>query len=54
MSYHSKKGGKSKSKGGAGMKGRDMFTENRTEMKPNKPGSYGGTKNSTYIRPQSK
>lgn len=44
----------SKSKSGAGMKGRDMFTESRTEKKPSKPGSYGGLKNDTYIRPQPK
>jgi hypothetical protein len=47
-----KKGGKSTAKGGAGMKGRDMWNESRTEKKPAKPAGYGGLKNSTYIRPQ--
>ena len=47
------KKGKSSSKG---MKGKDMFTGDRHSVKgfiPN-PKGYGGTKNSTDIRPQSK
>lgn len=48
---------KSKSKSSsAGMKGKDMFTGDRHSVKGfiPKPGKFGGTKNSTDIRPQSK
>jgi|TARA_R110000787_G_scaffold71266_1_gene158679 hypothetical protein len=47
------KKGKSSS---AGMKGKDMFTADRTSVKGfiPKPGKFGGTKNSTDIRPQPK
>jgi hypothetical protein len=44
----------SKSKSGAGMKGRDMFNENRKGSKAKATGGYGGLKNDTYIRPQPK
>lgn len=51
-----KHGGKSKAKAkkGAGMSGRDSFTENRNGKKEGlkKPSGYGGVKNDTYIRPQ--
>lgn len=42
--------------GSAGMKEKDNFTEHRTAKKSDmaKPKGYGGTKNSTYIRPQPK
>jgi len=47
---------KSGKKSGAGMKGKDMFNASRTTKKGfiPKPGKFGGTKNSTDIRPQSK
>ncbi len=46
------KNGKSK----AGMAGKDNFTEHRSASKSpmKKPKGYGGTKNSTHIRPQPK
>ena len=45
-----------KSKSKAGMAGKDNFTEHRTSPKKSlpKPSKFGGTKNSTYIRPQPK
>jgi hypothetical protein len=51
-----KHGGKSMAKkGSAGMAGRDSFKESRTKKEGlKKPSGYGGTKNSTYIRPQPK
>jgi hypothetical protein len=46
-------GKSTKAKKGAGMSGRDSFTENRGKKEGlKKPSNYGGTKNNTYIRPQ--
>jgi len=47
---------KAKSASKAGMSGKDNFTEHRTAKKSDmaKPKGYGGTKNNTDIRPQSK